>query len=35
MAWNELKDEEFVAMCDAQYNSMLEDWEKYKSDREE
>lgn len=35
MAWLAFKDQEFVAMCDAKYNSMLEGWDKYKSDREE
>lgn len=35
MAWKSYKDEEFVALCDAQYNSMLDGWDKYKSDRED
>lgn len=35
MAWAAFKDQEFVAMCDAKYNSMVESWDKYKSDRED
>lgn len=35
MAWNSFEDQELVAMCDTQYNSMLETWDKYKSDRED
>ena len=35
MAWKSYKDQEFVALCDAKYNSMSVSWEAYKSDRED
>lgn len=34
LAWAKFQDQEFLAMCDTQYNSMLSTWDEYKKDRE-